>query len=402
MVESLDPHLVVVGASMGGMRAAEAARKAGFRGAISVVGDEPHMPYNRPPLSKKALTGDQDLDSLIFRVPRAAADVVWKLGTRVLTADLAGRRLRTDHGETIQYDGLIVATGLRPRRLAIPGPAGGRYVIRTLEDARKVRDLLSPGVRVVIIGAGFIGCEVAAGAVGLGARVRIVAPEPVPMQRPLGDVLGLALQQRHETRGVIFHLGRLPIRFTGDNTVTGVVLDDESELAADLVVEAVGCTPNVEWLQGNGLDLTDGVRCDNLMRVQGRADLVACGDIAKFPNLLFDDVARRVEHWTMVTDTAKRAGKTIGAHLAGNEPDSTKFAPVPTFWSDQYDMRIQSFGAVGLGQHDIRVLEGSLDADVILGYHRDEVLVGVAMIGFGGNHRIYHDQIASLATRALR
>lgn len=390
-------HLVVVGASLGGMRAAEAARKAGFGGSITVVGEEAHMPYNRPPLSKTALAGNQDLESLIFRVPRAAADVVWKLGTRVESAQLNSRQVTTSEGATLNYDGLVIATGLRPRRLRLPGPESGRYVIRTIDDVRTLRDRLRPGARLVVIGAGFIGCELAATAIGLGAVVDVVAPESVPMLRPLGHHLGLALQQRHTDQGVTFHLGRLPTAFLGVDVVTGVVLDDDTELVADLVVEAVGCTPNVDWLHGNDLDLTDGVVCDNLMRVAGRDEVVVCGDVAKFPNLLFDDVARRVEHWTMVTDTARRAGNTVGTHLAGMVQAESRFAPVPTFWSDQYEMRIQSFGAVGLGQADIRVLEGSLDSDVVVGYHRDNVLMGVAMIGFGGKHRTYHSLIATLA-----
>lgn len=390
-------HLVVVGASMGGMRAAEAARKAGFTGAITVFGEETHMPYNRPPLSKNALAGDQELESLIFRVPRAAADVVWELGTRVESAELNSRQVTTSEGATLTYDGLVIATGLRPRRLSLPGPESGRYVIRTIDDVRVLRRRLEPGSRLVVIGAGFIGCELAATAIGLGAVVDVVAPESVPMQRPLGHHLGLALQRRHTDRGVAFHLGRLPTAFLGEDVVTGVVLDDGTELVADLVVEAVGGAPNVEWLYGNDLDLTDGVVCDNLMRVAGREEVVVCGDVAKFPNLLFDDVARRVEHWTMVTDTARRAGNTVGSHLAGVVQENSRFAPVPTFWSDQYQMRIQSFGAVGLGQADIRVLEGSLDSDVVVGYHRDNTLIGVAMIGFGGKHRTYYDLIAGLA-----
>ena len=177
--------------------------------------------------------------------------------------------------------------------------------------------------------------------------------------------------------------------------VSGVVLDDGSELAADLVVEAVGCVPNVEWLEGNGLDLRDGLLCDNQLRVEGRPDVVACGDIAKFPNLLFDDVPRRVEHWTMVTDTAKKAGHTLGSALAAGHEESV-FAPVPSFWSDQYGERIQSFGAVGLGDADVRVIEGDVGGEVAAGYYRDGQLVGVVLVGLGGRHLAYHQQIAAL------
>ena len=160
------------------------------------------------------------------------------------------------------------------------------------------------------------------------------------------------------------------------------------------MVEAVGCAPEVEWLDGNGLDLSDGLLCDNFMRVEGRPEVVACGDVAKFPNLLLDDVPRRVEHWTMVTDTAKKAGNTLGRHLTGEDPDPTPFAPIPSFWSDQYDMRIQSFGSVGVGD-DVQVLEGDWDSDVAAGYYRDGRLVGVVMVGFGGRHMHYRQLVAN-------
>lgn len=385
---------VIVGASMAGLRAAEAVRKAGFAGEVVVIGDEPHMPYNRPPLSKEALFGAEDADALAFRVPRAAQDVAWRLGERVRTADLAARTVTLDYGEVLAWSGLVIATGLRPRRLALPGPAAGRHVIRTVADVAVLRAELAPGTRLVIIGAGFIGCEVAAAARAAGVEVDVVAPESVPIERPLRAELGKALQRRHEARGVRFHLGRLPVEFLGTRRVTGVRLDDGTELAADVVLEAIGCVPNTEWLEGNGLDLSDGVLCDNLMRVEGRPDVVACGDIARFPNLLFDDVPRRVEHWTMVTDTAKRAGASLGRYLTGQEADAAPFAPIPSFWSDQYELRLQSFGALGLGTDEVRVLEGDLDADEFaVGYYRGGKLVGVLLIGMTNRYQHYRKLI---------
>ena len=385
---------VVVGASMGGLRAAEAVRKAGFGGEIVVFGAEPHMPYNRPPLSKDALL--VEADGLTFRVPRAAQDVAWRLGETVVGSDLSARTVTLAGGETLDWSGLVVATGLSPRRLSLPGPTEGRHVIRTLDDVAALRAELRPGARLVIIGAGFIGCEVAAAARVAGMEVDVVAPENVPVERPLQTILGKALQRRHEARGVRFHLGgTLPIGYGGTGRVTSVRLNNGTELAADVVIEAVGCTPNTQWLEGNGLDLGDGVLCDNLLRVEGRPDVVACGDIARFPNVLFDEVPRRVEHWTMVTDTAKRAGATLGAYLAGNELDGKPFAPIPSFWSDQYDLRLQSFGAVGLGGDDVRVLEGDLDDEVAVGYHLEGRLVGVALIGMASRYQHYRSVIAA-------
>ncbi|MCK1820097.1 NAD(P)/FAD-dependent oxidoreductase [Streptomyces sp. XM83C] len=375
--------VVVAGASLGGLRAAEQLRAAGWDGPVTVIGEEPYMPYNRPPLSKEVLAGKASFDSLAFRPRAAVADVEWRLGTRVVRADLDRRTVGLADGTTLPYAGLVVATGMRPRRLPCPGPAAGRHTVRTLDDARALREALTgPGVRVVVVGAGFIGCEVAATAVTLGAaEVTVVDPLPLPMTGPLGDLLAQALRDRHEQRGVRFALGTGVTAFHGDDRVTGVELSDGTVLPADVVVESVGSVANTEWLDGNGLDLTDGVLTDEHLRVGGRPDVVAVGDIARFPNARYDGVPRRVEHWSIPTDTAKHAARVLAAHLNGTEPGLDPFAPLPTFWSDQHDFRLQSFGAPALGKDDVRVLEGDPDGDVLAGYHADGRLVGVVALG---------------------
>ncbi|WP_458247178.1 NAD(P)/FAD-dependent oxidoreductase [Streptomyces sp. MAI_2237] len=375
--------VVVAGASMAGLRAAEQLRAAGWTGPITLVGDEPHMPYNRPPLSKEVLAGRASFESLAFRPRAAVADVVWRLGTKAVRADLDRRTVELDDGEALHYGGLVVATGMRPRRLRCPGPAVGRHTVRTLADARELREALTrPGARVAVVGAGFIGCEVAATAVALGAaEVTVADPLPLPMVGPLGELLATALRDRHEQRGVRFALGTGVTGFEGDDRVTGVVLADGAVLAADVVVESVGSLANTEWLDGNGLDLTDGVLTDEHLRVGGRPDVVAVGDIARFPNARYDGVPRRVEHWSIPTDTAKHAARLLAAHLNGTDAALAPFAPLPTFWSDQHDFRLQSFGAPALGKEDVRVLEGDLDGDVLVGYHAAGRLVGVVALG---------------------
>ncbi|BBC38853.1 Pyridine nucleotide-disulfide oxidoreductase [Streptomyces graminofaciens] len=379
-------RVVVAGASMGGLRAAEQLRAAGWTGAVTVVGDEPHMPYNRPPLSKEVLAGKASFDSLAFTPKASATDIEWRLGTGIAAARLAERTLVLTDGDTLTFDGLVVATGMRPRRLPCPGPAEGRHTVRTLSDAQGLRDALTrPGVRVVVIGAGFIGCEVAATAVGLGVReVTVVDPLPLPMVAPLGELPARALLRRHEERGVRFALGTGVAGFEGEDRVTGVVLGDGSVLPADVVVESVGSVANTEWLDGNGLDLTDGVLTDEQLRVGGLPYVVAVGDVARFPNARYDGVPRRVEHWSIPTDTAKHAAKVLVAGLAGTEVDLAHFAPLPTFWSDQHDFRLQSFGAPVLGRGDVRVLDGDPerpDGDVLFGYHSGDRLVGVLALG---------------------
>jgi NADPH-dependent 2,4-dienoyl-CoA reductase/sulfur reductase-like enzyme len=372
-------RIVVAGASLGGLRAAEQLRAAGWTGGITVIGDEPHRPYNRPPLSKEVLAGKASFSSLAFTPKVSVTDVEWRLGTRITTARLAERTVTLGDGSVLPYDGLVVATGMRPRRLRCPGPVAGRHTLRTIDDARALRDELTrPGVRVVVVGAGFIGCEVAATAVGLGAaEVTVVDPMPLPMAAPLGQLLARVLRARHEERGVSFALGSGVTRFEGGDRVTGVVLGDGSVLPADVVVESVGSVANTEWLEGNGLDLGDGVLTDEHLRVGGRPEVVAVGDVARFPNARYDRVPRRVEHWSVPADSAKHAAKVLVGGDAGLAP----FAPLPTFWSDQHDFRLQSFGAPVLGLGDVRVLDGDPSGDMLVGYHRHGQLVGVVALG---------------------
>src|SRR3954468_17021242 len=244
----MSQRAVVVGAGMAGLRTAEALRAQGFAGEVVVLGDEPHAPYNRPPLSKEALAGELverlTHQRLALRVRKAAADVVWRLGTRVVRAHLSGRQVELADGSTLEYDALVAATGVSARRLDVPGPAptadAGRHVIRTLDDALALRAQLRPGARVVVLGAGFIGCEVAATARTLGCDVTCVAIDPLPMIRPLGPMLAGVLRRRHEEHGVRFHLSTPVVAFEGEERVTGVRLATGERLAADVVVEALG------------------------------------------------------------------------------------------------------------------------------------------------------------------
>ncbi|MFF0447898.1 NAD(P)/FAD-dependent oxidoreductase [Streptomyces sp. NPDC004609] len=382
-------HVAVVGASLAGLRAAEQLRAAGHTGPVTVFGAEPHLPYNRPPLSKELLyapgaaTPAELHTKVAFRRRASVADVTFRLGLPVVAADPRGGRLSLGDGSSVAFDALVAATGLRPRRLELPGPLAGRHVLRTLDDCVALRGALRPEAAVVVLGAGFIGCEVAATARRLGCRVTVVEPCGGPMQRVLGTRLSEGVRRHHEAAGVEFVIGRSAARFLGDGSVTGVALDDGSTLAADAVVEAVGSVPNTEWLAGNDfLDLSDGVLCDNRLMARGAERLVAVGDIARFPNPLFDDVPRRVEHWSIPTDTAKRAAATLIAALTGAESGPDPFAPVPSFWSDQADLRFQSFGSPALAD-EVRVVEGDpgRPADGVLATcHRHSAHVGTVAI----------------------
>jgi NADPH-dependent 2,4-dienoyl-CoA reductase/sulfur reductase-like enzyme len=369
--------VVIVGAGLGGLRAAESLRADGFDGPVTIVGDEPHFPYNRPPLSKEALAGGVDVSTLQFRRKATTDDVTWLLGSAAVSSDLSTRTVCLADGTVLDFDGLVVASGIRPRRLPIPGPAAGRHVLRTVTDAMSLRELLVPGSRVIIMGAGFIGCEVAATARKLGSEVAIVALDEEPMVRPLGVELGAGMRHRHEDQGVRFHLGHTIDAFVGEDRVRAVALSTGSELPADLVIEAVGSVINSAWLEGNGLDLSDGLLVDSAMQVDtALAPVVAVGDIARHPNALFDDVPRRVEHWNMPTETGRRAGRTMAALLRGDEPDRAPFTAMPSFWSDQYSHKLQSFGMPGLAAR-IEVADGDANGRCIVEYRDATGLVGV-------------------------
>lgn len=369
--------VVVVGGGLGGLRAAEGVRAAGYTGPVTVIGDEPHLPYNRPPLSKEALKTGIEADALHFRRRSSVDDVEWRLGVGVDHVDPSVPAVVLTDGSIVPFDGLVAATGIRTRRLPIPGPQQGRYGLRTMADAIDLRAHIKPGTHLLVLGAGFIGCEVAATAIGLGATVNVVALDPEPMVRPLGPVVGAALRKRHEGHGVTFYLGRTVTQFEGDGRVERAVLDDGTVLQADVVLEAIGSVPNTEWLAGSGAEISDGVLVDNHLRILGVPfPAVAVGDVARYANPRFDDVPRRIEHWNLPTETGKRAGATLAALLNGTELPEDVFAPLPAFWSDQYHHQLQSYGQPGLGD-EVVVVEGDLDGEAIVEYRKDGEVMGV-------------------------
>lgn len=393
-----EQRVVIVGAGLGGLRTAESLRANGYTGSIVIVGDEKYRAYNRPPLSKEALKSGIAPEDLYFREKESIADVEWLLGEPATQVDLAGRVVTLANGQQLAFDGLVIATGIRSRLLPIPGPTKGLYTLRTITDAQEIKAAIKPGHNLVIIGSGFIGCEVAATATALGATVHVVSLDQEPMIRPLGVELGAAMRRRHEAHGVVFHLGRTVAQFDGTDHITGVTLDNGEVIPTDVVIEAIGSVTNTEWLTGNDLDLTDGVLVDSNMQVIGTAvPAVAVGDIARHPNSRYADNHLRIEHWNMPTETGKRAGATLAALLAGQPIPAQEFNALPSFWSDQYDYQIQSYGVPGLATQSV-VVSGDVDGPCIVEYRDDaDQVIGVVGIDTIKELMPYRKQLMSLS-----
>ncbi len=371
--------VVVVGASLAGLRAVEALRRRGYEGRIVAIGAEPQRPYDRPPLSKEVLTGKWDeattLRQTALRKPESWDDLAtdWRLGVRATALDVGARELHLDSGESLAWDGLVIATGAAPRRIPGTPDLAGIHVLRGLDDALAIRAAMEAGARVCVVGAGFIGAEVAASARSRGLDVAMVEALPVPLERQLGAEMGKYLADLHRDHGVDLRCGVGVGGFEGDGRVERVVLDDGSKIAADLVVVGIGVAPETGWLEGSGLRLDDGVVCD--ARCAAAPDVVAAGDVARWPNTLFDETMR-IEHWTNATEQADAA---VNRLLDG--PDATPdYAPVPYFWSDQYDVKIQHAGRSRPGD-EVRLVDGGLEERrFVLLYGREGRVTGV--LGF--------------------
>ncbi|MGW1208432.1 NAD(P)/FAD-dependent oxidoreductase [Streptomyces sp. NPDC002499] len=360
-------RIVVVGASAAGLAAAETLRREGYDGTLTLVGDEPLAPYDRPPLSKQVLSAEWEPERLTLRpaADLAALDLDLRLGVAATGLQLADQVVRLADGTQVPYDGLILATGVRPRRL----PGEGAHVLRTLGDALTLREQLRPGVRLVIVGAGFLGAEAAAVAWRLGAHVTLLEPAPVPLAHAVGTRVGELLTRAHVDRGVDLRCGVRVSEVTED----GVRLADGGIVEADEVLVAVGSRPNTEWLESSGLPLGDGVVCDEYC--EAAWNVYAAGDVARWYNPLFG-TSMRIEHRTNAAEQGMAAARNLLRRDA-RKP----FAPVPYFWSDQYDMKIQAYGHLR-GHDEVAVVEGDLaERRFVAAYRTGERVAGVLSVG---------------------
>ncbi|MFG3163229.1 NAD(P)/FAD-dependent oxidoreductase [Streptomyces sp. NPDC048232] len=340
--------VTVVGASLSGLYAARELRAQGFDGRLVVVGDEPHPPYDRPPLSKEFLTGRADEEHLALSDAEETAelDADWLLGVRARGLDARGRTVLLDDGRTVSTDGVVVATGASARRLNGGGLAGV-HTLRTLDDARALRAHLTRGpCRVVVVGGGFVGAETASSCAALGHAVTVVETAAMPLVPHLGAELAAVCASLHGRAGVGLVTGASVAALRGTAAVTGVDLTDGRTLPADVVVVGIGATPNTAWLAGSPLLLNDGVLCDDGC-VTVLPQVVAVGDVARVGGT-------RAEHWTSATQQPRAAVRNL---LAGRTLESAR--SVPYFWSDQYGSRLQFAGRRRDGD-TVRVAEGGI------------------------------------------
>jgi 3-phenylpropionate/trans-cinnamate dioxygenase ferredoxin reductase subunit len=405
-------RLVIVGASLAGLRAAQAARAAGFAGELVIVGAEPHRPYTRPPLSKELLRGEQEPERCLL--PGAdQLQAQWRLGVRATALDRVRRVVVLSDGESIGYDRLILATGARPRPWRGPGAQlHGVHMLRGLDDALALRAALAGGVPLVIVGAGFIGCEVAASARARGTQVTLIDVLAAPMPA-LGPMLGRRCAQLHADHGVRLVLGSgvRALRGGADGAVAEVELEDGRRIEAGCVLVALGALPNVEWLAGSGLALEGGLLTDAGLTALARdaaalgdgdlldGDVLAAGDIVCWPHPLAGGARVRVEHWTNAVEQGQLAGR--GALLAPGERRAHQ--TVPYFWSDQYDVKIQAAGFPALAER-VELLESSADGTrlVAMGVCGERV-VGVVAFNAAARLARYRRELARLpAAEALR
>jgi 3-phenylpropionate/trans-cinnamate dioxygenase ferredoxin reductase subunit len=344
-------RVVVVGAGVAGLTAVDTLRRRGFEGSLAVLGAEPHQPYDRPPLSKQVLSSGWEIDRITLRVSAelTAAGADWHLEESASGLDLDGRVVLTTKGRALPWDGLVIASGARPRRLPFGHEFPNVHLLRTIDDARALRSAFAVSRSVVVVGAGFLGCEVAAAARTAGLAVTLVDSLSAPMERHLGGILGRELGAVHAERGVRLAMDVGVVAIEGGRRAERVVLGDGTELDTDLVVVAIGCQPDVAWLEGSGLPIGDGVLCDSTLRVV--PGVVAAGDVASWLNPAFGR-RMRVEHRTNAAEQGAAAALTL---LGGTDD----FAPLPYFWSDQFDVRLHVHGDVGGGGR-MEVVAGSM------------------------------------------
>ncbi|MFF2852850.1 NAD(P)/FAD-dependent oxidoreductase [Streptomyces sp. NPDC058001] len=389
-------RVVIVGASASGLATAEALRRKGYGGRITVLGDEPHAPYDRPPLSKQILSGAWEPSRAALRTEEvlSALDAEFVLGDPAVALDPAGRTVRTESGRVLRADSVVIATGVRARVLPVPDNLSGVHVLRTLDHALTLREDLLGCSRLVVVGEGVLGCEIAATARTLGVEVTLAGPLAAPMALQVGPLVSGLLAELHRERGVRLRLGEGVVGLVGEDggrRVTGVRLGTGEVLPADVVVVAIGATPATEWLAGSGLRLDNGVVCD--ARCRAAEGIYAVGDVARWHHERLGRLIR-LENRTNATE---QAAAVAGVICGEDRP----YVPVPYFWTDQFDAKLQVHGFLP-ADADVEVVEGDLAARrFVARYRSDGRVTGVLGWNMPKQTRLRRqDVVAALAAPA--
>jgi 3-phenylpropionate/trans-cinnamate dioxygenase ferredoxin reductase component len=378
--------VVIVGGGLAAARTAEQLRRAGYAGPLTIVSDEVHLPYDRPPLSKEVLRSEVDDVTLKPREFYDEHDITLRLGSAATGLDAAAQTVTLDDATTLGYDELVIATGLVPRRIPAFPDLDGIRVLRSFDESLALRKHASAALRAVVVGAGFIGCEVAASLRGLGVEVVLVEPQPAPLAAVLGAQIGELVARLHRAEGVDVRTEVGVAEVRGDKHVDTVVLTDGTEVTADLVVVGIGSRPATEWLEGSGVEVDNGVICDAAGRTSV-PNVWALGDVASWRDATGHQV--RVEHWSNV---AEQARVVVPAMLGQETPSNVV---VPYFWSDQYDVKIQCLGEP-LATDTVHLVED--DGRRFLAYYeRDGVVAGVVGGGMPGKVMKTRAKIAAAA-----
>ncbi|OBB83975.1 pyridine nucleotide-disulfide oxidoreductase [Mycobacterium sp. 852002-30065_SCH5024008] len=365
--------IVIVGGGLAAARTAEQLRRSEYAGRVTIISDEVHVPYDRPPLSKEVLRKEVDDVALKPREWYDENDITLRLGAAATSLDTAAQTVTLADGSVIGYDELVIATGLVPRRIPTLPDLAGIRVLRTFDESMALREHASACQRAVVVGAGFIGCEVAASLRSLGVDVVLVEPQPTPLASVLGERIGELVARLHRAEGVDVRLGVGVAEVRGDERVDTVMLTDGTELAADLVVVGIGSHPATGWLEGSGIEVDNGVLCDEAGRTSA-PNVWALGDVASWRDATGHQA--RVEHWSNVADQTR----VVVPAMLGQEVSSS--VVVPYFWSDQYDVKIQCLGEPE-ATDTVHLVED--DGRKFLAYYeRDGVLVGVVGGGMPG------------------
>jgi NADPH-dependent 2,4-dienoyl-CoA reductase/sulfur reductase-like enzyme len=386
-------QVVVVGAGVAGTLAAETLRREGYDGGLTIVGAERHAPYHRPPLSKKLLTG-QVHRAGIDMAPQFDIDARVLREASALKLDMSSRTVDVRDGDSdlsVPFDGLVIASGAVPREWPGGAVPEGVLLLRTVEDCLAIREGLKARPRVVVVGGGFIGAEVAASCRWLGLEVVLIQKSSGPMYSALGQEMADCWAQLHRAHGVDVRVGVGVEAFVGDGHIEAVELTDGSQVRADLVVVGLGVTPATGWLDGSGLRVDHGVVCDATGAAEGATDVVAAGDVARWWHPLYEQHLR-IEHW----DFAARQGAAAARTLLAGSDGAQAFAEVPYFWSDQYDVKLQMLG-VPTGYDAVEIVEGDArEWQFVAAYGRAGRTVAV-LATIPGLVYDYHDAIASRA-----